>query len=121
MGLTVCNCTGCSFCGARCPRLVSGGRCEGCHAERRREADRRRPNSTERGYDHRWARFAKAYLADHPTCEETGCSEPATDVDHLDGRGPLGPRGFDRTNCLARCHPHHSQRTARDQPGGWNR
>jgi len=44
----------------------------------------------------------------------------ATDVDHIDGLGPNGPRGHDWSNLRALCHSHHSQRTARDQPGGWH-
>jgi ribose 1,5-bisphosphokinase PhnN len=49
-----------------------------------------------------------------------GCVAKATDVDHIDGEGPLGPRGHDWTNLRALCHSHHSKRTARDQPGGFS-
>lgn len=80
----------------------------------------RRPSARERGYDSRWERTRAAYLARHPTCEVSGCDERATDVDHIDGLGPLAPRGHDHDNLRALCHPHHSQRTARDQRGGWN-
>ena len=45
----------------------------------------------------------------------------ATEVDHKDGLGPLGPRGHDHGNLRAMTHDHHSKRTAADQPGGWNR
>jgi hypothetical protein len=45
----------------------------------------------------------------------------ATDVDHIDGRGPKGPRGHDWSNLRALCHSHHSKRTARDQPGGFSK
>lgn len=45
----------------------------------------------------------------------------ASDVDHIDGLGPLGPRGHDPDNLRSMCHPCHSKRTAADQPGGWNR
>lgn len=62
-----------------------------------------------------------AYLLAHPICEDpVGCIEPATDVDHIDGLGPNGPRGHDWDNLRSSCHSHHSKRTARDQPGGWN-
>lgn len=79
-----------------------------------------RPHSSARGYDHRWARTRSAYLAAHPRCEHPACQQPAAHVDHLDGHGPNGPRGHDWRNLRALCQPHHSQRTARDQPGGWN-
>ena len=48
------------------------------------------------------------------------CDAPATDVDHIDGLGPQGPAGHDPANLRGYCHPHHSARTARDQPGGWH-
>ena len=48
------------------------------------------------------------------------CGGRATDVDHIDGLGPLGPRGYDPGNCRALCHSCHSWRTARDQ-SGWVR
>jgi hypothetical protein len=42
-------------------------------------------------------------------------------VDHIDGLGPLGPLGHDPTNLRSMTKGHHDKRTARDQPGGWNR
>ena len=52
-----------------------------------------------------------------PTCR---CGQPATDVHHLDGQGPTGPRGHDYTNLVAMCHACHSKVTATEQQGGWN-
>jgi 5-methylcytosine-specific restriction protein A len=101
---------------AGCPTLVESGRC----AEHRRQADLARGTSAERGYDSRWSRTRAAYLRLHPTCVEAGCTERATDVDHIDGLGPRARRGHDPTNLRSFCHRHHSQRTARDQPGGWH-
>lgn len=104
-----------------CPELVRGGKCEVHRLLDRKRSDRRRPGPRDRGYDTRWERTQAAYLAAHPYCEdEEGCIEPATDVHHLDGLGPLGPRGHDWDNLQSLCHPHHSKRTARDQPGGWH-
>ena len=60
-----------------------------------------------------------AFLAAHPFCCVQGCGELAAEVDHIDGLGPRGPRGYDPANLRAMCKSHHSQRTARDQPGGW--
>lgn len=45
---------------------------------------------------------------------------PATEVDHVDGLGPLGPRGHDWSNLRALTKRCHSRVTARNQPGGWN-
>lgn len=79
-----------------------------------------RPSAAARGYDARWSRTRKRYLRDHATCEDdSGCNAAATDVHHRDGLGPNGPRGHDPTNLQALCHAHHSQLTAREQPGGW--
>lgn len=107
-----------------CPTLVERGRCESCEAlsvrSRRKQSDARRPSARGRGYDRRWERTRAAYLREHPICEdEAGCIEPATEVDHLDDLGPLGPRGHDWDNLRARCKPCHSRRTARDRPAGW--
>jgi 5-methylcytosine-specific restriction protein A len=69
-----------------------------------------RPNSTTRGYNHQWARYAKTWLRNHPNCNR--CPNPATDVHHKDGRGPNGPHGYDSDNIEALCHPCHSRHTA---------
>lgn len=98
-----------------CPELTAGGRCESC----KRKAEQARGTSRQRGYDGRWERTRRAYLRAHPLCQWPGCLLLAADVDHIDGLGPKGPRGHDWSNLRGLCHPHHSQRTARDQPGGW--
>ncbi|WP_231626416.1 HNH endonuclease signature motif containing protein [Streptomyces apocyni] len=41
----------------------------------------------------------------------------ATEVDHIDGLGPLGPRGFDPANWQAMSKRHHSRKTARETFG----
>lgn len=79
----------------------------------------RRPSAARRGYNARWQRTRARTLSERATCEHEGCDLPATDVHHLDGLGPQGPRGHDPANLQALCHPHHSQVTAREQPGGW--
>lgn len=81
-----------------------------------------RPSSHARGYGGRWRKTRAAYLAAHPFCEvHDGDRVRATDVDHIDGKGPNGPMGHVWANLRAMCHECHSKRTARDQPGGWNR
>ncbi len=103
-----------------CPELTEGTRCERHRKAKRRHEDNR-PSASARGYDLKWRKTRSAFLRLHPICEDPeGCIKPATDVDHVDGLGPTGPRGHDPANLRALCHRHHSQRTARDQPGGWN-
>lgn len=80
-----------------------------------------RPTAAERGYTAKWQRFRRRILRQRPVCEQAGCGEASVEVHHLDGLGPLGPRGYDETNLQALCKPHHSQITAREQPGGWAR
>ncbi|WP_231332648.1 HNH endonuclease signature motif containing protein [Actinomadura graeca] len=57
------------------------------------------------------------FLRANPWCGR--CGELAVEVDHIDGLGPRGPRGYDPGNLRSLCKPCHSARTARDQPGGW--
>lgn len=107
---TVCNVPG-------CPELTTHGRCQ----THRREAERARGSAASRGYDARWRRTRGRYLQLHQVCEETGCTQRATEVHHIDGLGPNGPDGHRHKNLRALCKPHHSQLTSRLQPGGWNR
>lgn len=121
--------TGCK--GYGCLELVESGElyCADC-----RPAGEDRPSSAARGYGRRWRRFRAWYLDRFPKCvgpgmgrrledgslEASSCParDFATEVDHLDGEGPLGPRGFDPTNMAGRCKSCHSTRTAREQKGG---
>jgi len=116
-----------SLCTAHgCGTLVfGGGKCPSCLAQSRREAEGRRPKGHGRVYDAQWARFAKRYLRNHPLCECDKCADlpdwrrpEATDVDHIDGLGPRGPRGYDENNLMAMSHACHSSKTAR-QDGGF--
>ena len=118
--LSVCTTPG-------CPTLTRGGRCEECQGEARARRSRLRRSGTEAGYDTRWRRTRAAFLREHPYCECDECTElpmplrpAATEVDHIDGLGPLGPRGHDWSNLRAMTKAHHSRETARNQPGGWN-
>jgi 5-methylcytosine-specific restriction protein A len=118
--LSPCTCPGCTHCGTRCPTLTRTNRCEPCRLNAQRHSDSTRPTARQRGYNTQWQTTRSTYLATHPWCQWPGCTAQATDVDHIDGHGPNGPRGHDHTNLRGYCHSHHSQRTAQDQPGGWN-
>jgi 5-methylcytosine-specific restriction protein A len=81
----------------------------------------RRPSARARGYDNRWAKTRAAYLRALPTCQwHEGCIAQATQVHHLDGLGPKGPKGHDWGNLQGLCASHHSQITSELQPGGFN-
>ena len=104
-----------------CAGLATDTRCERHRKAKRRRESARRPSAAARGYGAKWRKTRAAYLRAHPVCEDaSGCIERATDVDHIDGLGPKGPHGHDAENLRALCQRHHAQRTARDQPGGWN-
>lgn len=121
--MSVCNVPGCGELtpgGGRCPTHERQARQRGTSGHHARA-------KAGGGYGARWQRTRKAYLAAHPVCECDECmTQPtvlrpwATDVDHIDGLGPKGPRGFDWDNLRAMSHAHHSRHTARTQPGGWN-
>lgn len=106
-----------------CPTLTPAGRCPPCQTR----ATQARGSARAKGYDSRWERTAARYLRDHPYCECDECEAlpellrpRATEVNHIDGLGPLGPRGHDPANLQAMTKEHHSAHTAREQPGGWN-
>jgi len=82
-----------------------------------------RPTAAARGYDHRWQRFRVSYLAEHPLCvrcEAAGRIVEATCIDHEDGAGPTGARGYDPTNLQALCQSCHSRKTITSD-GGFGR
>lgn len=101
-----------------CPELTASGRCEDHRLAQRRKAEAGRPSASQRGYDEAWRRTRAAFLKVYPVCEQ--CPEPATDVDHRDGRGPHGPLGHHWPNLQALCHSHHSRKTVRED-GGFGR
>jgi 5-methylcytosine-specific restriction protein A len=89
-----------------------------------RLADRRRSTAASRGYDGRWQRFRKIYLARHPLCvecEKEGVIEPATDVDHIKPvTGPNDPDFYYEDNMQALCCRHHKIKTASKDGGFGN-
>jgi 5-methylcytosine-specific restriction protein A len=104
-----------------CPTLTRTTYCRKHTRDKRRASDRRRPNARQRGYDSHWRKTRSDFLRTYPVCQHPeGCLAPATDVHHLDGQGPKGPQGHDWLNLQGLCHSHHSQATAREQPGGFN-
>lgn len=96
-----------------------GNRCADC-TTRRRAATRKpdtRPSAAARGYDAKWRRTRAEHLRLEPTCRV--CGAAATHVDHIDGQGPLGPRGHDHDNLQSLCAADHNRKTNRHDGGGW--
>lgn len=111
---------------AGCPCLTWQGKCKG---------HRRTSSTTGREYDtghrnvsqplrRRWESVRREYLIAHPACECGECMAmpaplrpTATEVDHVDGLGLLGPRAFDWSNLQALTKAHHSRKTAGESFG----
>ena len=77
--------------------------------------EERRMSAHRRGYTARWAKVARTFLYRHPVCAH--CGGAATEVDHVDGLGPHGPRGWDETNWQSLCKSCHSRKTTRERRG----
>jgi 5-methylcytosine-specific restriction endonuclease McrA len=67
-----------------CGRKVAFGVVCACVLDRRREADKRRPNAAARGYDSKWVKESKAFLAlpENRLCA-CGVGRVADMVDHI--------------------------------------
>lgn len=87
-----------------CGKTVPYGAMCGCQIRRKALLDRERPNARERGYDSKWEKARRAFLADHPTCS---CGAQATVVHHgVPHRGDMKlfwDRKLWRPRC-ASCH-----------------
>lgn len=88
------------------------------HRGRQPRRDDDRPNSAERGYDHRWRKVRLAFLRDHPlccACEAMGMIVVATEVDHkIPHRGDEQLFWSD-TNLQSLCKRCHSAKTGRGE------
>lgn len=102
-----------------CPRLVRGKPRYCPEHQRRVDAayDAQRPSSTQRGYDARWRRLRRMFLAQHPLCADPygvharqGELVPATEVDHIKPKRSGGTD--DWNNLQGLCKPCHSRKTA---------
>lgn len=94
-----------------CPNLTRDKYCPE-HAADAKAAevmyDRRRGSAQERGYDGRWQKYSKHYLAqpEHQLCRlhlDEGCANIAQCVDHIQPCGPDDPLFWDPTNHQPAC------------------
>ena len=70
-----------------------------------------------RGYNAKWNKARKIFLASHPLCAV--CGAPATDVDHIIPHKGNKNLFWDQSNWQALCHSCHSRKTAREDMGKW--
>lgn len=89
--------------------------------ERQKQFDAQRGSARERGYDSRWAKARRTYLAEHTLCVEClkrGAYVEATVVDHIIPHKGDQKLFWDTKNWQSLCATHHNQKTARED-GGW--
>lgn len=85
---------------------------ECARVERKREVqrqhDRRRGNSSQRGYGSQWRKAREQFLIEHPTCE---CGAPATEIDHNPPHKGDMVRFWDMTTWFPTCKPCHQRKS----------
>jgi 5-methylcytosine-specific restriction endonuclease McrA len=78
----------------------------------------KRKSARERGYDWRWQKARRAFLAAHPLCapcERLGRLTPAAEVDHIVPHHGDMALFWDRANWQPICRPCHESKSAREQ------
>lgn len=103
-----------------CAGLTHGRYCEkhqDLEQAARRAKDQRfdegRGSAAARGYGFRWRKLRLMVLRETPLCQWEGCSEAASEVDHIQ---PKRLGGTDaRDNLQSLCKAHHSMKTARGE------
>ena len=72
----------------------------------------------ERGYDSKWRKTRKAYLAKHPLCvycSKEGRTEQATVLDHIIPHKGCKKLFWDRNNWQGLCGEHHNSQKRREE------
>ncbi len=85
-------------------------------------SDRRKSAAT-RGYDRRWRKARKAFLARHPLCamcEAQGRLTQATVVDHIVPHQGNRSLFWDRDNWQPLCDNHHASAKQREEVRGYS-
>lgn len=126
--MKICPCTGCGEHEGSCPLIVVKGRCPRCSAA----AERKRGNSSSRGYDNRHRGIFRArVLSKDPICEcrdeahghGPRCYTASTVADHYPlTRRELVSKGMnpnDARHGRGLCESCHNRHTAQTSPGGW--
>ena len=101
-----------------CGIKVAAGLMCACQVERRAEADKRRPTATQRGYDSKWQKASKTFLAkpENRLCA-CGCGRVADMVDHIRPHRNDVKLFWDKSNwqpmASSPCHNSRKQRQER--------
>ncbi|TAI63452.1 HNH endonuclease [Bradyrhizobium sp. Leo170] len=103
-----------------CGKIIAATDLCACQIKRKVEADRRRPSATDRGYDSKWRRESKAFLAlpQNRFCA-CGCGRFADMVDHIKPHRGDMKLFWDRSNwaplASSPCHSSRKQSLERRQ------
>lgn len=95
-----------------CPNLCDSG--VYCRDHLQYSTDRIRGGADARGYDSAWRKARKAYLEEHPLCEEcrkNGKLTPASVIDHIIPHRGDKKLFWDETNWQPLCKDCHDKKT----------
>lgn len=115
----LCNYPGCNT-------LVDSGYCDRHRRDKedKKQYDKQRGSSSERGYNSRWQKARQTYLKRNPLCVECmkdNQIEPAVVVDHIKPHKGDVVLFWDKSNWQPLCKRHHDIKTASKDGGFGNR
>jgi len=104
-----------------CGKRVPSGKICPCAAARKAAKEKLRPTAAQRGYDSKWSRESKAFLAlpGNQFCA-CGCGRPADMVDHIIAHKGDKKLFWDRKNWAAKNRSCNSRKAARFEGGFGN-
>ena len=97
-----------------CPNLT---RTSYCDEHNRRRAVDDRPSPSLRGYNYRWQKARKSFIADNPLCImclDSNELKPAYAVDHIVPHKGNYNLFWDPDNWQSLCQSHHNAKSARE-------
>jgi 5-methylcytosine-specific restriction protein A len=108
-----------------CGELTTEAYCEDHKKQDKRSRDKNRGTAHERGYNARWRKARKMYLARNPLCQCEDCQKlivplPANVVDHIEPHKGDYELFWDEDNWMAMNKRCHDRKTAR-KDGGFGR
>nr|WP_312578232.1 HNH endonuclease signature motif containing protein [Sedimentibacter sp.] len=107
-----------------CNILTNDKYCEEHKQKINQYYDNKRGTPTQRGYNSKWRKASKLFLASHPWCVEClkkSTHEPATETDHIIPHKGNMKLFWDKTNWQGLCHSCHSIKTAKEDGGFGNK
>jgi len=102
-----------------CPNRVTRGRCEQHTRQSQRLASSHQASRHERGYDNRWAAYARSFLAANPNCRDIYAvhgqfGKFADLVDHIIPASVAPELFWEPSNHQSLCTTCHRRKTGED-------